>query len=229
MSTSTRKPAPRRQDRGEEILDYLYDGRNAKIRAACRRIIKGASHGLAIYEELITIDAAARLKGVRTLPHADFLNFQGLLWMMQLELASLLDDYIRTRDERRWLYARLLLLSLYESTKTLRSVFSRGYRRDLLVRLGSANERRINTLHGYIHHAFEDLNADYGDIRDHLLGHRDPDASRRWQALSSLNGLEIKDFAWEVLEWCAAIVMLNNDYLAAIDTLNLNARPLPQS
>lgn len=172
---------------------FAYGDRNAQIRAACKNIIKGASHGLAVYHNLNEIEAAARVGGKKTLPHPEFINVQGLLWIFELELASLLDDYIRARGERRWLYARLIVLSLYESTRTLRGIFSRDYGKDLESRLGQENSKRIADLHGYIHHAFEDLNADYGDVRNHLLGHRNKDALRRWKALCSLDGLEIKD------------------------------------
>src|SRR6185312_13437102 len=132
----SKKTLSRKRDRAEEILDYWYSDRNAELRAACKKIIAGASHGLAIYEGLVEIDAAARKDVDRVLPHPDFLNLQGLLWMVQLEVACLLDDYIRSKDERRWLYSRLLLLSLYESTKTLARVFSRAYQVDLQAKLG---------------------------------------------------------------------------------------------
>jgi hypothetical protein len=210
----------RARDRAEEILDYLYDDRNREIRAACKTIIRGATRGLAIYADIQQIDQAARKGGSKILPHPTYLNLQGLLWMLELEIACLLDDYIRSRDERRWLYARLLLLSLFESTRTLRGVFSREYRKDIELRLGAQNSERISELHGYIHHAFNDLNADYGEIRNRLLGHRDPDAALRWQLLSSINGQEIKEFAWEVIEWCAAMAMLHQDYMAEIQRLN---------
>ena len=219
-----KKAAPRRRDSAEELLDRLYDDRNRQLRAACRKIIEGASQGLAIYEELQKIDAYARAEGVHVLPHMDFLNFQGLLWMMQLELASLLDDYLRARHERRWLYARLLLLSLYESTKTLRSVFSRGLRKDIVGRLGPESETRVTNLHRYIHHAFEDLEADFGEIRNRLIGHKDPDPIARWRLMSAYSGLELKDFAWEVLEWCAEIAEVDNEYMSAIEILNEDAR-----
>jgi hypothetical protein len=220
LKQRSKQRVPRRRDRGEELLDSLYEDRNKELRAACRKIIKGASHGLATYEELRQIDSSVRQHGAAALPHADFLNFQGLLWMMQLEVASLLDDYIRSRDEQRWLYARLLLLSLYESTKTLRSVFSPSLRRDILARLGPGSETRINNLHGYVHHAFEDLNADFSEIRNRLVGHKDRDAGVRWRMMSAYNGLEIKDFAWEILEWCSEVAKLDNEYMGAIQELN---------
>lgn len=220
----SKKAAPRRRDRAEEVLDSLYEDRNKQLRVACQKIIHGASEGLAVYERLQKIDALARAEGVHVLPHTDFLNFQGLLWMMQLELASLLDDYIRARDERRWLYARLLLLSLYESTKTLRRVFSRGLRKDIVERLGSTSETRVTNLHRYIHHAFEDLDADFGEIRNRLVGHKDPDPIARWQLMSAYTGLEFKDVAWEVLEWCAEVADMDNEYMSAIQILNEEPR-----
>jgi hypothetical protein len=215
------KNKPRRiRDRPEEILDKLYNDHNAELRAACKQIIRGASNGLAIYESLNEIDVAARKESIYVLPHADFLNIQGLLWMFQLELACLLDDYLKSRDERRWLYSRLLLLSLYESTKTLARIFSKGYQADLEAKLGPHRRNDIREMHGYIHWAFKDLEADYANVRNHAVGHKDPDASLRWKAISALNGLEIKDFAWEVLNWCAALAQLNQLYLSAIQDLN---------
>lgn len=190
------------------------------MRAACRKIIRGASRGLAIYQKLIDIETAAREQNEKVLPHPGFLNVQGLLWMFELEVACLLDDYIRSRDERRWLYARLLLLCLFEATKTLRGLLSRSYRLDLEEKLGAAYAGQLREMHGYIHHAHEDLNAEYGEVRRRLVAHKDPDANLRWQALSSVNGLEIKDFAWELLEWCAALAVLHKHYLSKIDELN---------
>jgi hypothetical protein len=210
----------RKRDRAEEILDYMYDDRNIQLRRACKKIIQGASRGLAIYEELVEIDQQARQAGTCVLPHPDFLNFRVLLWMLELELASLLDDYIRAKGERRWLYARLLLLSLFESTRTLRSIFTISLRKDMIEKIGPESTNEVSNLHAYIHHASKDLDADYGDTRRRLLAHRDPDATLWFKLLSEINGLEIKDFAWEVLEWLAACALLQQRYMLAIERLN---------
>ncbi|SRR5260221_10103224 len=215
-----RKQLRRTRDRAEEILDYLFDDRNREIRRACKTIIRGASRGLAIYPELLEIDSLARKAGRASLPHTDFLNVQSFLWMLELEIACLLDDYIRSSNERRWLYARLLLLTLFESTKTLRRVFSIGYRRDLQEKLGPESAKEVSELHAYIHHAFEDLNRSCGEIRRGLVGHRDPDPAVRFKLLSSLSGIDIKDSAWELLEWCATFAQLQERYMLAIDKVS---------
>jgi hypothetical protein len=86
--------------------------------------------------------------------------------------------------------------------------------------LGPEYKEEIQGIHTYIRRAFNDLEADYASVRNHVVGHKDPDASLRWKAISALNGQEIKDFAWEVLEWSAALAQLDQLYLSAIERLN---------
>jgi hypothetical protein len=209
------KQSERFRDREEEILDKLFHERNTEIRAACKLISKGAKHGLAIYDSLAIRDASARKANDPRVPHRDFLLLQGLLWLMEFELATLLDDYLRSRGERRWLYARLLFLTLYESTKTLRSAFSKGLRQDMLATL-PGSEKQLNKMHSYIQTTFEDLNATYGDVRRKLVAHRDPDASIRSRLLGTLSPIDIKDLSWNVLCWSASLALIQKQYLAVI-------------
>jgi hypothetical protein len=208
------------RDRAEEILDDLYSDRNAELRNACKTIIKSASHGLAICEDIAGRDAAARASNTQGVPHVEFLNVQGFLWEFELELACLLDDYIRSRGERRWLYARLLFLSLFESTKTLRRIFSIAYRREVEAVLGEESRNELNEIHRYIQSIFEDLNKTYGDVRNGLAAHRDPDARVRFKLLSTLSPLDIKDLAWELLAWCASVETIQKRYLATLNRDN---------
>jgi hypothetical protein len=211
-----KKGGPRFRDRGEEMLDYLFVDRNAEIRAACKKIIKSASQGLALYEVIAERHQAAEQSGTRArLPHREFPNLQGLLWLFELELAVLLDDYLRARGERRWFYARLLLLCILESTKALRRVFNFGYRKAVAETLGGTAAAELSELHTFIHHLFEELNRTYGEVRQGLIAHRDPDAAVRFRLLATMSPIDIKDQAWEILVWCASLETIQQRYVEA--------------
>lgn len=211
-----RKRGPRFRDPGEELLDHLFKDRNAEMRAVCKRIIKSASQGLSLYEEIAERhQTAERDPTLATLPHRDFPNVQSLLWLFELELAVLLEDYLRTRGERRWVYARLLLLCLLESTKALRGVINIGYRTAVAKTLGGTAAAELSELHNFIHHLFEDLNQTYGEVRQGLIAHRDPDAAVRFRLLATTSPIDIKDQAWEVLIWCANVDAIQKAYVEA--------------
>ena len=200
------------RDRGEEILDDLYADRNAELLAACKQIMKGASYGLAIHEDLVAVEDKAR-NAQLNVRHKDFLNIHSLLWLMEFELATLLVDYIKSKGERRWLYARLLFLVLLENSRTLQRVLSKGLRRAVHERLGGDSDRRASELHRHIHAVFEGLNANYKNVRIGVVAHRSDDAAHRSRMLGILSPLDIKDLAWDVLCWCASVHVLMEEYL----------------
>lgn len=113
------------------------------------------------------------------------LNALELSALFRLEALCLVQDYHLAVGARRSMYARLVLLSLYESMRTLRVLLGKAFRDEMIDALGLEVRDKLNIIGRSISTIFDRVNSEFGGLRNELVGHRSADAMSRLYHLSN--------------------------------------------
>jgi hypothetical protein len=98
------------------------------------------------------------------------------------------------------LYARFLVLSLYESSKRLRGLLARQFRDDLAAVLpGQFAEVELRKINSDMNAFFESCRKRFGDARDQIIAHREDDADVRMVQLYEADLEDVTGYAAEFL------------------------------
>jgi hypothetical protein len=123
-----------------------------------------------------------------------------LVLLVRFELAVLMEDLATPRGSLRAnFYGRMLLLTVYESSLSLRSILGRPFREALALAFSHLDlEADLRNVHSRIHRLAQQCTEEYGDIRNGVVAHRDQDAERRIQLLEEISGSHVIDLALEL-------------------------------
>lgn len=145
----------------------------------------------------------------------DAIDF-GLL--TRFEIVTLLGDMVKVgSDFSALLYSRLLLLSIYESTKTLRTVLDHEFRAAFLDLVpGEEWDERLKNCHSDLNRFFDQLAKSFGEVRKGVAGHRDPDYETRLKLLDAAHPEDIADVAIRFAEITQPLLVADNAYLSAL-------------
>lgn len=115
--------------------------------------------------------------------------------LLRFDLACLFSDYVRhEHSERAHLYARFLILTIYESTKTYRGLLGGDLQKRLNDTDGSSFfMQKVRDVHKEMSRVSEAVAKQYGDVRHSIGAHRDPEAFKQLERVRAIGGEELAD------------------------------------
>ena len=141
--------------------------------------------------------------------HKDYAiwNAYEFILLVQFDVSCLMRDMVSHESELGPnLYARLLVLTIYESTLTMRRLLSRNFQSTLENALEIENNSALRQIHSRVQRLFEECNLQMGAVRDGIVGHRDADADVRVELLEKADVQEVTDLTIELLQTLGAIL-----------------------
>jgi len=121
--------------------------------------------------------------------------------LLQCDLCWLLNDMVKHDSAwRGGFYARLIVLTVYESCKSLNSLLARKFREEFVKSLGLTEDSSLKSIHSSFCKLFEQCRKDFGDVRNGIVGHRDCDPETRIRLLKQANCRAVADLAIAMLE-----------------------------
>jgi hypothetical protein len=123
-----------------------------------------------------------------------------LVLLVRFELAVLMEDLATPRGSLRAnFYGRMLLLTVYESSLSLRSILGRPFREALALAFAHLDlGADLRNVHSRINRLAQKCTEEYGEIRNGIIAHRDQDAECRMQLLEKISGSHVIDLALEL-------------------------------
>ena len=115
-------------------------------------------------------------------------NVMGLSALFRAEAACLVGDYWRANGFRKQFYGRTLVLVIYETTLTFRNLLGPQFRHTVTSRIGIDVDKKLLSAHRFVCKSFDQCRAQFGELRNGLLGHRSQDADRREILFSTFDG-----------------------------------------
>jgi hypothetical protein len=115
--------------------------------------------------------------------------------LLRFDLACLFSDYVRhEHSERAHLYARFLILTVYESTKTYRGLLGGDLQKKLNDTDGSGFfMQKVRDVHKQMSRLSDGVAKEYGDVRQGIGAHRDPEALKQLERVRAIGGEELAD------------------------------------
>ncbi len=146
------------------------------------------------------------------------LNVAELVYLLLADTAVLLNDMISHQpDFRANLYGRVLILTLHESSLTLRSLLGPRFRTSYaLLVTNPAAETQLKACHSDICHFFERSNTMFGDVRDGIVGHRDQNAEIRATLLETADIDKVAKLAAALFVILTPLLAHLNAYIEAL-------------
>ena len=144
------------------------------------------------------------------------INGVELILLAEHDLACLLSDLVsHTGTLRGNLYARLAILTIHESTHTLRSVIARPFREQLTLLVGGEHPMAdgiLRAAHSAIGTIYDKSEAQFGTIRDGIVAHRDRDPDLRVELLRAADEEAVASLAAELLAALLSLLPLIATY-----------------
>lgn len=148
----------------------------------------------------ISVRRALTTRGLLRDEHV--LNALEFILLLQFDIGTLVVAFGQTTGSLAGnLYARLLILTIHESTLTLQSLLGPRFREALTARLNRADlDRELREIHSRVTDLHRRVKNHYGDVRDGILAHRDRDAEVRAVLLERTEQEAVAVVVAEVLE-----------------------------
>jgi hypothetical protein len=163
-------------------------------------MVRLAKEGQRLAEETLAYSSAARQRGESA---GHVLNSVEFVMLFQFELNTCLKAVLNSELalEAKF-HSRSLVLTVFESLNTLRRLLAKSFRSELVGSLGRPPglELQLKSLHSAVNALFEDCNSRFGDVRDGLAAHRDPDPEVRLRLVERVDAQEAVDLAYETLK-----------------------------
>jgi len=132
---------------------------------------------------------------------------------VQFELACLFSDYLRHElGPRAHVYLRFVVLAIYESTKTYRSLLGRDVQSSLAsFPSQDDNLARIRSIHRELVRLSELSDRQFGDLRNGLAAHRDAEAAHFIKRAREVGGEELGELVIPFLSCLNSLFELLRD------------------
>lgn len=141
--------------------------------------------------------------------HEDYVfwNAYEFILLVQFDVSCLMRDMVSHESELGPnLYARLLVLTIHESTLTMRRLLSKDFQELLGSTLGSDVGAAVRQVHSSVQKLFEKCNQQMGAVRDGIVGHRDADADIRVELLERADVQKVTDLTIELLQTLGSLL-----------------------
>jgi len=94
----------------------------------------------------------------------------------------------------------LLVLTIYESCKSLKKLLAREFREEFTARLTLKDDERLKSIHSTVCQLFEQCNRNFAAVRHGIVGHWDCDPQMRIELLKQANTLAVADLVRAMLK-----------------------------
>lgn len=134
--------------------------------------------------------------------HARVFNAFEYVWLLEFDLAALLERMFKARtDMEAKLYARLLILTMYESLLEMRRLFAKSLREQAVDAMADDTaDLSFKRLHARIESLFRTCRKRFGRVRNELVAHRTGDPELRSQLLLAVDTDLVGRLAGETLQ-----------------------------
>lgn len=148
-----------------------------------------------LLDEVTAVRRALEQRGRTVEPRV--LNVLEFALLFQFETACLVEDMADHDPSRRGqLYARLLILTIYENTSQLRNLLSRQFKEDLRTTGFDDNEiETVRRVHRDFISIYENCNRRWGKVRHGAVAHRDPSAEVQLRLIDKADIHNVTDLA----------------------------------
>jgi hypothetical protein len=138
--------------------------------------------------------------------------------LVQLDIACLYADYLLHEDApRAHVYARFLILTIYESTRTYRSLLGKRLQRKLSEQEGSVVFlQQVRAAHKELCAVSERADRVYGEVRNGVAAHRDEEAVMQLGRLREIGGDEFHELVAAFHAALNTLVVLLADFSGAV-------------
>lgn len=142
------------------------------------------------------------------------LNVLEFVELLQCDLNWLLNDLVQNQSTLRGsLYSRMLVLTIYESCKSLKKLLAREFRDELTKRLGLKDDIDLKHIHSRFSQLFERCSSDFGEVRNGIIGHWDCDPKTRIALLKQANPQAVADLVIEMIKPLRELLMILLPYV----------------
>ena len=120
-------------------------------------------------------------------------NLIEFVFLSQFDLQCVSDDLLaHTPGPRGALYCRVGILVLGEALKGLKVLLAKRYREELLALLSDRSrvheyDSAMKSAHSQVTKLFDDLEANFGEVRNAVIAHMDTDADVRVAQINALD------------------------------------------
>jgi hypothetical protein len=184
------------------------------------RVLKGLARSEQVLEQslggFVALRRRAARKGIPVVEATQ--NAFEFTTLTQFELSCLLRDMIQSDYSRlrATLYAGLVLLAVYETSKKYRQILSSDFQGELGRVLGPDGTVEARSIHRSASDLYKKCDRDFGDVRRGLLAHRDPCAHERLRLLRKIDVRRIADLAIGLLTVGRQLTELELRYIRAL-------------
>lgn len=138
--------------------------------------------------------------------------------LLNFDLSILFADFVKNEHKpQAHVYARFVILTIYEGTKTYRHLLGKQLQKEL------ASSEATKDLIPHIrasHKALNDVASEaeevYADVRNGIAAHRDSDATTQLRRLRQIGGEELTDFVLRFLRAAGQLQILLSSLTASI-------------
>jgi hypothetical protein len=130
--------------------------------------------------------------------------------LLRFDLSILFADYVENEHRpQAHVYARFLILTIYEGAKTYRHLLGK----QLQAELASSDDAKeliphIRRVHKALNTIASEAEKVYGDVRNGIAAHRDADAIIQLRRLRDIGGEELADFVLRFLQAAGELEVL---------------------
>lgn len=181
------------------------------------RILKEAETGLHLSEaslhQLVDIRRWAQSAGL--LDDVQVLGAMEFTYFLHFDLVCLLAEMVRHGPTLRAnLYARLIILTVYEASKEMRSLLAKDLREQITGATGSTViGEALKATHSSAVGLFERCNVKFGAVRHGVAGHRNADAEERIKLVQRADVEEVAQLTLEMLKIITQLLQHFDSYL----------------
>jgi hypothetical protein len=146
------------------------------------------------------------------------ININQFVMLFNYDLSVLGHDLVVTEDGwRRKLYARLLSLTIVEFLEDVGELLGKDFRTKVLA-IGdrSASIARLNSILKQLSQLRGKHEKDLRSIRNVVIGHKDKDAKRQIEVISSLDIAGLQSLAVDMTKWVTSYSLFLTDLINAM-------------
>jgi hypothetical protein len=130
--------------------------------------------------------------------------------LSNFELVCLMEDMVdHDPTYRGHLYARLVIVNIYETSLKFKSLLAKDFRADLATAgVSSADINELATIHRGFVHLFEECNRLYGDVRRGIGAHKDLSAEKQLALIEKATIHDVADLVTEMMKWTSMLMRI---------------------
>lgn len=145
------------------------------------------------------------------------LNAYEFVLLLQHDLSLLLSGLVQENTRLGTsMYARLLILALYESSKQMQKLLAKDFREQVVRVLDPDDDHRLKALHKRVSKIFDVSRQNFGVVRHGLAGHWTHDPEERQELIDHAEIQSVVDLVIEMLKLIQNLVNLFSTYFQTL-------------